>query len=216
MTEIQIRNEIKLATGNWQIQEKLVEVYCLFSLVWNLCFGITCLWKRLKAISAMLRCRNCLLKIIVCVVHKARSSKKIIFLFYLLLVSLQLFALNLLSHVTGIFWSWMFIWKAQALISAVVFARHFFWAFWAWPSKDLKDRKRPEERSMFLFDAVYLEVLMKFFSAVVRDRISFQQKEKRKCHLIDWGRHFLKNTNWSKKKYLWDDTFLVIFFQYLY
>jgi len=46
--------------------------------------------------------------------------------------------------------------------------------------------KTDEKRGgVFLFDADYLFVMMKFISAVMRARIPFQKKEKRICHLID-------------------------------
>lgn len=45
MTEIKIRNEVKIVKSNRQIQEKLAKEYSKFLLVWNLHFGITSLKK---------------------------------------------------------------------------------------------------------------------------------------------------------------------------
>lgn len=36
MTEMETRNPVKTAKGNWQMEEKLAKEYGLFSLVWNL------------------------------------------------------------------------------------------------------------------------------------------------------------------------------------
>lgn len=54
MTEIKIRNEVKIVKGNRQIQEKLAKEYCQFSLVWNLHFGITSLKKMENHFSSVM------------------------------------------------------------------------------------------------------------------------------------------------------------------